>query len=108
MIAPIGELFSPPTQPVRRPSRDSAYATLYSPPPTQTSSSGANSIRPCCGGDRRSMHSPRLTRSYLQSFRSRIFIMDRFLYLTSGGATKARRRERRTRRNQLKHQILLR
>src|SRR5215213_10178615 len=74
MIAPIGELLSPPTHPVRRPSRASAYATLYSPPPTHTSSSGANSMRPCCGGERRTMHSPRLTRSKRQSLASRIFI----------------------------------
>src|SRR5439155_11041973 len=74
MTAPMGEEFNPPTQPVRRPRRESAYETLYSPPPTHTSSSGANSMRPCCGGESRSMHSPRLTRSYLQSFGSRIFI----------------------------------
>src|SRR3954464_12012603 len=65
MIAPMGEELSPPTQAVRRPRRASAYETLYSPPPTQTSSSGANSIRPCCGGDRRTMLSPSETRSYL-------------------------------------------
>src|SRR4051812_45928497 len=75
MIAPIGELFRPPTQPVRSPSRARAYATLYSPPPTQVSSSGANSIRPCCGGERRIMHSPKATKSNRQSFVSRIFIM---------------------------------
>src|SRR5688572_11877241 len=75
MIAPIGEEFSPPTHPVRNPNRDSAYETLYSPPPTHTSSIGANSIRPCCGGERRSMHSPRLTRSYRHSLASRIFTL---------------------------------
>src|SRR5262245_7159488 len=74
MIAPMGELLSPPTQPVRIPRRDKAYATLYSPPPTHTSSSGANSILPCCGGESRSMHSPNATMSYLQSLASRIFI----------------------------------
>src|SRR6476646_2739673 len=73
MIAPIGEEFSPPIHPVRSPSRARAYATLYSPPPTHTSSTGANSIRPYPGGDRRIMHSPRLTRSYLQDLASRIF-----------------------------------
>src|SRR5436309_14150334 len=73
MIAPIGEEFSPPTHPVRNPNRASAYATLYSPPPTHTSSSGANSIRRCCGGERRIMHSPRLTRSKRHSFAARIF-----------------------------------
>src|SRR3954451_24017872 len=74
MIAPIGLLLSPPTQPVRRPRRDSAYETLYSPPPTHTSNSGANSIRPCCGGDRRIMLSPSLTRSYLQDLASLMFM----------------------------------
>src|SRR3954454_11988129 len=75
MIAPIGDELSPPTHAVRRPSRESAYDTLYSPPPTHTSSIGANSIRPCCGGERRIMHSPRETRSKRQSFSFRILSM---------------------------------
>jgi hypothetical protein len=32
-IAPIGEEFSPPTQPVRNPSRESAYETFVLPAP---------------------------------------------------------------------------
>jgi hypothetical protein len=61
----MGEVLRPPTQLVRRPSRESAYETLYSPPPTQTSSVGANSIRPCPGGDRRIMHSPKATLAFV-------------------------------------------
>src|SRR6478736_2555719 len=72
-MRPIGDVFRPPTQPVLRPSRASAYDTLYSPPPTQTSSAGANSIRPCAGGERRIMHSPSETRSNLQASAGFIF-----------------------------------
>src|SRR6476659_5619982 len=72
-MCPIGDVFNPPIQPVRMPSRASAYDTLYSPPPTQTSSAGANSIRPCAGGDRRIMHSPSETRSNLQASADFIF-----------------------------------
>src|SRR5437763_14238868 len=67
MVRPIGDVFSPPTHPVRSPNRASAYDTLYSPPPTQTSSDGANSIRPCAGGERRIMHSPSETKSNLHA-----------------------------------------
>src|SRR3954471_345849 len=65
-MLPIGDVFKPPTQPVRMPSRARAYDTLYSPPPTQTSSAGANSMRPCAGGERRIMLSPSETKSNLQ------------------------------------------
>src|SRR3954462_14064072 len=71
-ILPIGLGLSPPTHAVRKPRRASAYATLYSPPPTHTSSVGENSIRPYPGGDSRIMQSPRETRSNLAWFAGRI------------------------------------
>src|SRR5437870_6876946 len=74
MILPTGLSTSRETNPVRKPSRERAYATLYSPPPTYTSSELANSILPCPAGESRTMHSPNETSSNLQLPASRNFI----------------------------------